>query len=523
MTIRTRIAPSPTGTDIHIGNLYTALINWAVAQKAKRGDGGSTPTGVGHADPAAGAFVVRIEDTDRTRYVEGAEARILQSLAEFGIANDEGPNVGGPYGPYRQSERLELYKTYAYDLVQKGKAYFSFASKEQLEEYRKIAEADGRAAKDSGQDAGLATRNKLKQLLRQPEVASFDIAEAEERMKTTPDYTIRLLVPDNTNVTFSDLIRGEITINTNQIDDQVLLKSDGYPTYHLAVVVDDNAMKITHIIRAEEWISSTPKHILLYDAFGWERPTIAHVNILRNPDKSKLSKRKNPVWAHWFIEQGYLPAAMLNYLALMGWSHPEQKEIFSLDEFVQVFDLKDVSPVGPVFDIKKLEWMNGMYIRQMSVAELTDAIMAFYTVKSDGSYAADAPDSAAVPGTTQFDREFVKKTVPLIQERIKLLSEYAGYVAFLQKRPTEYEMDLSEYKDALKAVAAKLEAVEDWRADVIGDAMLACAAELEMKNSKFFGMLRIAITGKKVSPPLNESMEILGKEECVGRVENLNS
>lgn len=499
--IRTRIAPSPTGNDIHIGNLYTALINWAVAQKAKKAlasDGS--------------AFVVRIEDTDRTRYVEGAEARILQSLAEFGLANDEGPNIGGEYGPYRQSERLALYQKHARELVEKGKAYYSFATKAQLEEFRKVAEEAGRVAKAAEQDAGLATRNKLKELVRDKAVAAYTLEEADEKIAAWKDhddfeYTIRLLVPDNTNVTFTDLIRGEITINTNQIDDQVLLKSDGFPTYHLAVVVDDVAMKITHIIRAEEWISSTPKHILLYDAFGWERPTIAHVNILRNPDKSKLSKRKNPVWAHWFIEQGYLPEAMLNYLALMGWSHPEQKEIFSLEEFVQVFDLKDVSPVGPVFDMKKLEWMNGMYIRQMSVEVLADRIMEHY---------------GAVEGSTQYEREFVLQTVPLVQERIKLLSEYAGYVEFLLKRPTSYEADMSEFKDILPKVAETLSGIQDWRADVIGEAMLALATELGIKNGKFFGMLRLAITGKKVSPPLNESMEILGKDECVGRVRNLD-
>lgn len=499
MTIRTRIAPSPTGNDIHIGNLYTALINWTVAQQAKKND------------PKSGQFIIRIEDTDRTRLVEGAEEKILESLAAFGLNSDENPQDGGAYAPYRQSERLDLYKKYAYELVEKGAAYFSFATKEQLEEMREDAKKIAKQAKEKGEDYSIAERDALKTMLRDPQVAALTVAEGNARLleaqmanpTTKPEYTIRLLVPESKQVSFTDLIRGEITFNTNQVDDQVLLKSDGFPTYHLAVVVDDVAMKITHIIRAEEWINSTPKHVLLYDAFGWERPVFAHVPILRNPDKSKLSKRKNPVWAHWYIEQGYLPEAVLNYLALMGWSHPEEKEVFDLEEYIRVFRLEDISPVGPVFDIKKLEWMNGVYIRNLKQEELVERLMAYY---------------AAYGSDVKFEREFVVKTVPLVQERIKLLSEYAGYVGFLLGRPTEYEMDLGEYKEVLPKVAEKLEGISDWRAEVIGEAMLALAAELEMKNSKFFGMLRVAITGKKVSPPLNESMEILGMEECVERV-----
>ena len=481
--VRTRIAPSPTGNDIHIGNLYTALINWAWAKKHN------------------GQFIVRIEDTDRTRYVEGSEQQILQSLADYGITNDEGPNVGGEYGPYRQSERLPSYMEAARLLVEKGKAYYSFATKEQLEEFRAKAQEKTKDIKDGGN----AMKEELRKMIRDESVAAYTIEDAEKRIKemkatsgSEVEYTIRLLVPENTDVTFTDLVRGNITINTNQVDDQVLLKSDGFPTYHLAVVVDDVAMKISHIIRAEEWISSTPKHVLLYDAFGYERPVFCHVPILRNPDRSKLSKRKNPVWSHWYLDQGYLPEAILNYLALMGWSHPEQKEIFDLEEFVRVFDLKDLSPVGPAFDPKKLEWMNGMYIRSLSVDALVDKLMAFY-----GS---------------AYDREFVAKTVQLVQERIKTLAEYAGYVAFFMTRPTEYEQDLAEYKDILPKVASVLEGITDWRADVIGDAMLKLAEELGIKNGKYFGMLRVAITGKKISPPLNESMEILGKEECVARV-----
>jgi glutamyl-tRNA synthetase len=320
--IRTRIAPSPTGEDIHIGNLYTAYINWAFARKHD------------------GKFIIRIEDTDRTRYVEGAEQKILQTIKDYGLDYDESVDKKGPYAPYRQSERLNIYKKYAEELIEKGKAYYCTCSKERLDEVRKKMIAEKKVPKYD------------KYCLNRQE-------EVTKEIETGSSYVIRLNVPENFEVIFNDIIRGEIKINTNNIDDQVLMKSDGFPTYHLAVVIDDHLMEISHVIRAEEWISSTPKHILLYQAFGWKLPLFAHLPILRNPDKTKLSKRKNPVWASWYLEQGYLPDAILNYLALMGWSHPEEKEIFDKEEFIKVFSLERVSPVGPAFDPKKLEWMNG--------------------------------------------------------------------------------------------------------------------------------------------------------------------
>lgn len=462
--VRTRIAPSPTGSDIHIGNLYTALINWAWAKKH------------------GGQFIVRIEDTDRTRYIEGAAEKILESLAKYGLNNDEGPNVGGPYSPYRQSERLELYRERALELVEKGRAYYCFCTKERLEKIR--------------QDQ--AARKQIPKY--DKHCLSLTSAQIQEELDKGTPYVIRLNVPSHVNITFHDLIRGDITINTDQIDDQVLLKSDGFPTYHLAVVVDDAAMKITHIIRAEEWISSTPKHVMLYDAFGWDKPVFCHVPILRNPDRSKLSKRKNPVWASWYLENGYLPEAVLNYLSLMGWSHPDQAEIFDLDEFVRRFDLKDLSAVGPAFDPKKLEWMNGMWIRKISPEDLANRLTTFY----GGTY----------------DFEFVKKTIPLIQERVRTLKEYAAYVAFFTAAPVEYDMGLADYKEALRNAAARLEGIPEdkWKAEKIGEEMQSLCAALEMKPKVFFQALRVAVTGKKVSPPLNESMELLGKAECVRRV-----
>ncbi|MDO8497394.1 MAG: glutamate--tRNA ligase [bacterium] len=461
--VRTRIAPSPTGNDIHIGNLYTALINWAFAKKNK------------------GSFIIRIEDTDRTRLVEGAEEKILSSFLAYGLDYDEGPGKEGKYAPYRQSERLSIYKKHADELIQKRAAYYCVCTKERLDEIRKIQLTE-------------------KKVPRYDKHCLTNQVEVQKQIKKGTPYVIRLKVPEHKKIVAEDLLRGAIEFSSNDLDDQVLLKSDGYPTYHLAVVVDDTLMEITHVIRAEEWLSSTPKHILLYEAFGWQKPIFVHLPILRNPDRSKLSKRKNPVWASWYLEQGYLPEAVLNYLSLMGWSHPEGKEIFSLEEFIRVFELKDIKTSGPAFDQVKLEWMNGEYIRNMKHETLNMKLLDFIG--------------------PQYPKELVEKTIPLIQERIKKLSDYLPLTEFFFKRPEKYEIDMSKYKDILKKVGEKIETVTEWKSKEIGEAMQSVATEVGMKNSEFFMMLRVAITGKKISPPLNESMEILGKEESVSRVKS---
>ncbi|HLD26950.1 MAG TPA: glutamate--tRNA ligase [Patescibacteria group bacterium] len=458
--IRTRIAPSPTGQDIHIGNLYTALINWAYARKH------------------GGQFILRIEDTDQERVIEGAEQKIIHSLEQFGLSPDESPIKNGEYAPYRQSERLSLYKQYAEELVQKGMAYYCTCTKEHLDAVRKQQQAEKKVPKYDRHC--LKIKNKI------------------SKIKNTQKYVIRLKIPHDTKIVFHDVIRGEITFNSNDLDDQVLLKSDGYPTYHLAVVVDDHLMKISHVIRAEEWISSTPKHVVLYDMFGWERPVFAHLPILRNPDKSKLSKRKNAVWASWYLKQGYFPEALLNYLSLMGWSHPEGKEMFSLDEFVRVFELSDMKAVGPIFDPIKLEWMNGVYIRKLKIKSLKLKIQEFIGAN--------------------YPEDIVEKTIPLVQERIRKLSDYLPLCDFFFEKPKKYEIDFSSQKKLLEKIHHTLSEIKNWHADLIGEKMLVLAQELAIKNSEFFIILRVAITGKKISPPLNESMQILGKEECLSRV-----
>ncbi|OGG15137.1 glutamate--tRNA ligase [Candidatus Gottesmanbacteria bacterium RIFCSPHIGHO2_01_FULL_39_10] len=465
--VRTRIAPSPTGEDLHIGNVYTALLNYIFARKSQ------------------GKFIVRIEDTDRTRLVKGAEEKILSSLQWFGLTPDESPKIGGPYAPYRQSERLDLYKKYALELVEKGHAFYCFCTPERLAKMREDQQKKGLPPMYDGHCKKLQTTN-------------YKLQTEKAR------YVIRLNVPDEGVTEFTDLIRGKISFENKLIDDQVLLKSDGFPTYHLGVVVDDHLMEISHVIRAEEWISSTPKHILIYKFLGWELPIFAHGPILRNPDRSKLSKRKNPVWASWYKEQGYLPEAILNYLALMGWSPPEGKEIFSLDEMMKYFQLEDVKPVGPAFDLTKLEWMNGEYIRKKSIRQLADQILEFYEDKN-------LPD------------KLVEKTVPLIQERIKKLSDYLPLTEFFFKHPEKYDIDLSSKLPQLSQLVQSLEKVDDWKADVLGKTMQDLVAREKYKSSNFFMTVRVAVTGKKISPPLNESMEILGKEETLERLKKVQS
>ena len=459
MEVRVRIAPSPTGEDLHIGNIYTGLINWAFAKKNK------------------GKFIIRIEDTDRARLIEGAEQRILSSLKKFGLTYDEGPDIGGPYLPYRQSERKDTYKKYAEDLVEKGVAYYCLCSKEKLEEIKE----------------------------KQPKTREFKRHILYCESKKGESSVIRLKIPDGKDIVFEDLIRGDITINTTQLDDQILLKSDGFPTYHLAVVVDDHLMEISHVIRAEEWISSTPKHVLLFEAFGWQMPIFAHVPLLRNTDKSKLSKRQNPVWVSWYLKEGFLPEAILNYLALMGWSHPEGKEIFSMDEFVEKFELKDINPVGPVFDITKLEWMNGEYIRKMTNEQLTERLE---------EYLVDHPAKGKI-----------EPLVPLVKERIKKLSDFIPLTDFIFEKP-EYEIDIfrklkiDKLTDVLEKVLSELKKMEKpWQADIFEQTFRKLGDQTDISASQMFQLIRVAISGQLVTPPLFESIKILGEEETIKRVE----
>jgi len=462
--VRTRIAPSPTGAP-HIGTIYQALFDWAYA-KGRRG-----------------AFVVRIEDTDRKRFVEGAEEELYKTLDWLDLTEDESPRKGGKSGPYKQSERLDLYKRYAMELVKKGNAYYCFCTQERLKNVREEM-----------------CKRKLPPMY-DKHCRNLSKEEVEKKLREGTPYVIRLKVPRDKTIIIKDEIRGDIFFETNTIDDQVILKSDGYPTYHLAVVVDDYLMGITHVIRGEEWISSYPKHKLIYEFLGWKMPKMYHTPLLRNPDKSKLSKRHSHTSMSWYKNQGFLPDAIVNFLALLGWSRKSGEEIFSKDTFVKEFDVKEIKAIGPIFDITKLEWMNGEYIRKLSDKDLSDILIDFL------------PNS--------YNEDIVRKTTPLIKERIKKLSDYPALCDFFFTPPKSYENSLTGRDGIIEKMMAKLEKIHKWEAKYIGEAMVTLANKEGISNSKFFMILRIAISGRKITPPLNESMEILGKSECIKRLGNV--
>lgn len=462
-TVKTRIAPSPTGAP-HVGTAYIALFNWAFARKHK------------------GKFLLRIEDTDQKRLVRGAEKQILEALSWLGLDWDE--------GPFRQSERLPIYKKHAEQLVAEDRAYYCFCSPARLEEVRGKAQEKGLPPKYDGRCRKLSP------------------SKAKKRAKKEK-FVIRLKVPRKGKTGFNDLIRGEIHFENRIIDDQVLLKSDGYPTYHLAVVVDDHLMGVTHVFRAEEWISSTPKHILLYQAFGWNMPEFAHFPVLREINRSKLSKRHGAVGILEFKGGGYLPEALLNFLTLLGWSHPEGKEIFSLDEFVEKIDLSRVSTSAPVFDREKLDWMSGEYIRKLKVQSLKLRIREY--LKSHRGLSVD-------------DR-VLGKIIPLVRERIKKLSDFEELAGFFFKDVSWTEDKLVGRGESAGSVAEELSSVIElftaqtkWETKSLEKKTRALAQDKDWKTSTLFMLLRVTVTGQTISPPLFESMEVLGKDKTLARL-----
>lgn len=470
--VRTRIAPSPTGL-MHIGTAYMALFNYAYAKKN------------------GGEFIIRIEDTDRARFVEGAEQVIFDGLAWLGIPHAEGVDVGGPYVPYKQSENLPMYKKHAEELIEKGHAYYCFCSSETLDAMR----------------AQQQSKKELPHYDRRCRLIALD--EAKKRVADGEKYVIRMKIPDAEIIAWEDAIRGHVEINSNVVDDQVLMKSDGFPTYHLGVVVDDNRMKITHIMRGEEWISSTPKHILLYRFFGWELPVFAHMPLLRNPDKSKMSKRKNDVSVPSYKEKGYLPEALRNYLCLMGWSHPQEKDVFGLDEFILEMSLERVQTSGPIFDVQKLNWMNGKYIREvLSLDELILRVQPFLPA--------------------DFPKELLSKVLPLVRDRLVTLRDIESLTEFFYKDiVVEKEMligkksSVEEVKMWLDASVLLFEAVgaDGWKAKSIEEAFLKMVDEKGWNRGAFFMTLRVALTGRSATPPLFDVVEVLGREVVLSRLQ----
>lgn len=470
MTVRTRIAPSPTGL-LHLGTAYTAMRNWALARQS------------------GGQFIIRIEDTDRTRLVEGAVDVIFEALSWLGIDNDEGPNLGGPYAPYTQSERLPSYQEHAHRLVESGKAYYCFCTKERLEQVR----ADQLAKKE------LPRYDKL--------CRSLDPQEAKSRTATEP-YVIRLKVPETGVTICQDVIRGPVEFQNSGIDDQVLLKTDGFPTYHLGVVVDDHLMDITHIVRGEEWLSSTPKHVLIYQAFGWELPIFAHLPVIRNKDHSKMSKRKNDVSVLSYRDKGYLPEALNNFLALMSWSHPDKKDLFDMQEFIRTFSIERVALTAPVFDLDKLNWFNGQYIRALSDPELVKRLAPFI------------PPDCPPPLTNL--------VLPLIKERLVTLKDFESLTDFFYRDITVDQVVLTkksspdQVHEQLGTTMEALKEIEDksWTHENIEEKVRSIVTHKEWKPSQFFMMLRVAVTGKTATPPLFETMAVLGRTTSLARLQS---
>ena len=472
--VRVRLAPSPTGPP-HVGNVYIGLFDFAFARHT------------------GGTFVLRIEDTDRERSTRESEEAILKGFKWVGLGWDEGPDVGGPFGPYRQSERSAIYRKYADQLLAGGHAYPCFCTSERLAQVREAQRKLGSGT--LGYDR---------------HCRDLSADEVRRNLDAAMPHTVRLKVPLEGETRFTDLVRGPLSVRNSEIDDQVLLKSDGFHTYHLANVVDDHLMEITHVIRAEEWISSTPKHVLLYDAFGWPPPVFIHMPLLRNPDKSKISKRKNPTSLIWYREQGFLPAALRNYLALMGWSIGDDREVFSTEEMIASFSWDRVTTSGPVFDMQKLEWLNGEYIRATSAQDLLQLILAERYTRRLGEPAGK-----------------LLAITELVRERMKKLSEFDGLTNFFFEREPYEAADLVPRKesagfvrDALAAAAGALRGLDDWSAPALEAAMQALVDGHGWKRGSFYMLLRVAVTCRAVSTPLFETMQILGKDECLARVED---
>ncbi len=467
MTVRTRIAPSPTG-DPHVGTAYIALFNLCFARQHQ------------------GQFILRIEDTDQVRSTADSEKMIFDSLRWLGLSWDEGPDVGGDYGPYRQSERMDIYRQYVDQLVDDGHAFYCFATSAELDDMRREQMARGETPKYDGRSLALSA------------------TEVEARRAAGEPYVIRMKIPEEGSCTFTDMLRGEIEIPWSQIDMQVLLKADGMPTYHLANVVDDHLMQITHVIRGEEWINSAPKHQLLYRYFGWSMPELCHMPLLRNPDKSKLSKRKNPTSINFYKAMGYLPEAVINYLGRMGWSMPNEEEKFSLAEMIANFDINNVHLGGPVFDVEKLDWLNGRWIRE------------------------DLDNNSFAQGMAEWavNEQRLVEFIPLIKERVEKFSDVAPLVAFLLSGLPELSeesfdnksLDSTQMQKILQYSVWTLDELQNWERDSLYAALSSLATALDLKLKVFLAPLFVAIAGSPSAPPLFDSMVVLGPDMSRARV-----
>jgi len=466
--VRVRFAPSPTGYP-HLGNIRTALFNWLFARHNN------------------GVFILRIEDTDVARWVEGAVEAILSSLRWLGLDWDE--------GPYFQSQRLELYREVADRLLKQELAYQCYCPPERLELMR---QEQMRRKQPPGYD------RRCRNLTREQK------AEMEAR-EIIP--VVRFKTPLEGQTSFNDLLHGQIVFENSTLDDFVLLKSDGYPTYHLANIVDDHLMAISHVLRADEWLSSTPRHVLLYQTLGWQPPQFAHLPMILGPDRSKLSKRHGATAIAEYQEQGYLPEAMFNFLALLGWALDDKTELLTREEIVKHFSLERISMTAAVFNKDKLDWMNGVYLRGLGSEEFTRRAMPFLE--------RDLPAEINRP----LDTDYIRQIMPLIQERARTLAEVPQLSEFFFVDELEYDIGLllgkiekAEAIKSLRASVAKMDDLKDWDATALEAVFRPLADELKLKTSVFFGLLRVAVTGRTAAPPLFQTMDVLGKERCLKRL-----
>ncbi len=486
--MKTRFAPSPTGF-LHIGGLRTALYAYLFARKQ------------------GGKFILRIEDTDQKRYTEGATENLIRTLKWFGLEYDEGPYLEdgelkekGEFGPYFQSNRTDIYKKYADELLEKGHAYHCFCSPERLEKMRMQQAAN--------KQAPMYDRHCL----------FLSEEEKKERIERGDEFVIRQRIPeDPPKIVFDDMVRGHMEFDPKTIDDQVLIKSDGFPTYHLANVVDDHMMGITHVIRGEEWLPSTPKHVALYQALGWDTPTFAHIPLLLNPDKTKLSKRQGDVAAEDYIQKGYLKEAIINFIAFLGWNPGTEEEFFTIEELIEKFSISRVQKAGAIFNLEKLEWMNGHYIREKTVEELAELIMPRLQVKwFEETQYADGKDP------------YFLKVVEVIQTRMKTLNDAPEMLKpfLVEKVPFEEELLLREKmkvdketaKKAFELLLEKLPNIE-FTEEGLKEALIPVIKEAEMKNGQVLWPMRVALTGAQYSPGAFEVAATLGKEKSLKRIQ----
>ena len=482
MNIRTRFAPSPTGF-LHIGGLRTALYCYLWAK---------------HND---GDYLLRIEDTDRTRYVEGSVENLINALNFCGVKHDEGPMLKegkvvevGEKGPYFQSYRLDIYKKYINKLLDEGKAYYCFCDKDRLETLREEQIKNKQTPKYDG---------KCKNLSRK---------EAEEKIKNGESYVIRMALPEDEDITFEDEVRGKVTINTKDVDEQVLIKADGFPTYHFAVVVDDHLMDVNYVIRGEEWLVSTPKHIILYNYLGWEPPKFAHLPTVLNKNKKKLSKRHDSVAVEDFIQKGYLPEALINYIALLGWSDPNDREILSMEELIKDFDISRVTKAGAVFDTEKLNWVNSHYIKEKSNEELIALIKPYLLNEK-------LIDDSTSEKILIYIVEAIKDKLNYFEESIELTKELflKADLNVLDDNAKEI-MDMETNETLFSNLISLFEKEDSLTPEIVGKSLKSIQKEFKIKGKALYMPTRIAISGIMHGADLTYILSILGKDEVISRL-----